>query len=550
MIARPPKNDLRLATPDETRPTPKEQRANPLVPAIIIIVVFIIRILTRAKYMFYLSSFAFAVGTEAYNPALLHPQPPGYPAFVGLTKLLLFSGIDHCLAMELISALASGVACAYLFLLIHRLSTTNLALTMTSAFAFNPIFWYYGANPLTYALSSAFACAVAYHLWLAGSEKTFHFPLACALTAIGGAFRQDIALFMLPLLIWGGWRLRRYVKTVLLGGVLFLALNLSWFIPVLTASGGWGPYFATSSKIFSRFLSTYSVFFGGERAISIVMKVFGWTVVGAILPLSALLITPFLKDRSKPQERRPLPLSFILTWLIPPLAFFLLLYIASAGYLLIVIPAFYLLCALVWHRRGMKGLTVHILMTAGVILGAGIFMGVNPQSLQAPTIAENLTQLRLNKLVLQFSYSEINKRDSTICQLAEILGEENYKNHLILCDHIGCYPDFAWRDVVQWYSPQDTTVASFSRFWDFDPPLIKALDENYILQEYHADHFPLQPQLYGHYIIISDIPFPPAHIFDVQEILNINRFVFLYRIETTHSLSILLDHLEYGEGAR
>lgn len=39
MIARPPKNDLRLASPDETRPIPKKQWANPLLPVLIVLAV-------------------------------------------------------------------------------------------------------------------------------------------------------------------------------------------------------------------------------------------------------------------------------------------------------------------------------------------------------------------------------------------------------------------------------------------------------------------------------------------------------------------------------
>lgn len=48
MIARPPRNDLRLASPDETRPIPKKQRANPMLPVLIVLaVIFLCNSLPR-----------------------------------------------------------------------------------------------------------------------------------------------------------------------------------------------------------------------------------------------------------------------------------------------------------------------------------------------------------------------------------------------------------------------------------------------------------------------------------------------------------------------
>lgn len=542
-----PSHHLRLASPGESKPRPPKEPANPLLPVVIMLVVFAIRLLTRAKHLLHLSSFAIASGSINYNPALFNPPPPGSPALVGLVKLILFICPDPCLAMELTSAAASAVTCAYLFLFANRLTNTTLALTVTSALAFNPLFWFYGANPLPYALLSAFSIAVAYHLWLALDHNTFHFPLAGFIAGVGGAFCLDILWFLLPLIIWIAFVLRRDTKYVLLGCFLCLIIPLVGLLFATIASGSLSIFAKAGLQTFLNQLSTCSVFFGKEPVSALLFNLVGWTLVGATIPLLALFFLPFSTEKKRGRGRSTFLLSFFILWIIPALAFFTLVYLLDAGYLLVILPALYLLTAMLWHRRGIRGLTVHILMVLGVLLGAGFFMGASPQKLKAPTLAENLNELRLNRLALQFSYAEITRKDQTIYGLTEILGNPQYQDYLILVDQINHYPTFSLLEVLHWYGPEDSIVAGFSRGWNSHQPTLQILDENGFVQECAAEEFPLPPEFFGKYLVISELPVGSDHIFDVREIIILNDFLYIYRVETKYDLPTLLRALEAGE---
>src|SRR5688572_25776729 len=59
-----------------------------LFAAIVITVLAMTRIPLAPKYLYYFDSANFALALEDFNPLLHQPQPPGYPMFVGLMRLL------------------------------------------------------------------------------------------------------------------------------------------------------------------------------------------------------------------------------------------------------------------------------------------------------------------------------------------------------------------------------------------------------------------------------------------------------------------------------
>jgi hypothetical protein len=539
-----PYQHLRLASPGESRPRPPKEPAHPLLPAVIMLVVCAIRLLTRAKHLLHPISFAIASGSVSYNPALLSPPPPGSPALVGLVKLILLIHPDPCLAIELISAAASAVACAYLFLFANRLTNTTLALTVTSALAFNPLFWFYGANPLPYTLLSAFVLAVVYHLWLALERHTLHFPLACLIAGVGGAFCLDILWFLLPLLVWIAFLLRREVKYLLAGILLCLIIPLAGLLLATAASGGLSAFVHASRQTFLSQLSAYSAVFGKESAFNLLLKLTCWTLVGATIPLLALFFLPVSAAKRRVAAKNGFLLPFFLLWVIPALAFFILVYILDAGYLLAILPALYLLTALLWHRRGIKGLTVHIFMVLAVLLGAGFFMGAAPQKLKGRTLAENLDELRLNRLFLQFSYGEITGKDRAIYGLTEMLASRQYQDYLILVDRRDSDQSFSLLQILRWYGPENAMVAGFSYNHNPEQAILQMLDEKQTVQEYKAEEFPLPPRLLGKYLVISELPGAYENIFDLREIIILNDFLYIYRVETEYDLPTLLHALQ------
>ena len=105
------------------------QRVRSASPAVWFVIVCLYLIATRwplaPHYLYYFDSANFALALEHFDPALHQPQPPGYPLFVGLTKLIhlfvlrpehvfLIAGLlAACGAVVLIRLLAREVKSAF-----------------------------------------------------------------------------------------------------------------------------------------------------------------------------------------------------------------------------------------------------------------------------------------------------------------------------------------------------------------------------------------------------------------------------------------------------
>lgn len=79
--------------------------------------------------------------------------------------------------------------------------------------------------------------------------------------------------------------------------------------------------------------------------------------------------------------------------------------------------------------------------------------------------------------------------------------------------------------------------------------MLQTLDENRIVQKFKAEEFPIPPESFGKYLVISELPISSDHIFDVREIIILNDFLYIYRVETKYDLPTLLRTLETGESS-
>src|SRR5690349_396848 len=85
----------------------------------LLLVAFLIlsRWLVAPAYLYYFDSANFALALQEFNPALHQPQPPGYPLFVGLTRvigLILQDAQQIMLVAGLVGAVAAVLVMLYL----------------------------------------------------------------------------------------------------------------------------------------------------------------------------------------------------------------------------------------------------------------------------------------------------------------------------------------------------------------------------------------------------------------------------------------------------
>lgn len=178
----------------------------------------------------------FALAVRDYDVALYHPQPPGFPLFIGLAKLL--PG-DEFRALQLLTLGASILVFpAMLFLARELRVTARVALAAAVLLAFLPNVWLFGGTALSDVPSmvvSITACA----LMLRGCRDGRSALAGVALLGAAIAVRPQNALIGLPaaLLV-----LRFRPRAAIAGGVLAAAVIGVSYGAAVQQSGGWAAY--------------------------------------------------------------------------------------------------------------------------------------------------------------------------------------------------------------------------------------------------------------------------------------------------------------------
>ena len=282
---------------------------------------------------------------EHFDPTIHQPQPPGYLLYVATARLLLLRVADPNRALIWVSILASGVGVAALFMLVRLLYDRVTGLVAAGLLLTAVTFWFYGeiAYPYTtLAAGSTVLAALALALrrgQLPGAGGAALFAGACGLLA---GFRQDLLLFLAPLALAALWgRPRRHWCAAAAAGGLGIGL---WLVPTAVYSGGLAAYLRATlaqGAAASGEASPLTHGLAGLAHNARTLAIFLWRGLAfALLPLGYHAL------RRLVVRRTPDPaLPWIILWLAPPLAYYLLGHVGDYGYTLSVLPALMALAA-------------------------------------------------------------------------------------------------------------------------------------------------------------------------------------------------------------
>lgn len=205
--------------------------------ALPIFLVLVTRMPLMPAHLYSFDSVNLALALEDFDPAGNQPQYPGYPLFVGEARLLyqLFGTPER--TFNALKILISGLAVAALYVLGKELFSSWVGMVAAALLFVNPVFWRSGlASPLRPHLA-LLSILVAYCCWRAASGKQRYFYIACVVLGLGGGFRAELPLVLLPVLAWAGWQSDGR-RLLFRGALLFLGVTLVWCAAVVIASGG------------------------------------------------------------------------------------------------------------------------------------------------------------------------------------------------------------------------------------------------------------------------------------------------------------------------
>jgi hypothetical protein len=315
---------------------------NILLPALLFLITVISRIPFTSKILSNWDSVQFALAIERYDITVHQPHPPGYFLYVMLGKILnLFTG-DANMSFIIMSIIASGLTVFFIFLLTRELYDTTTAFWSSVLAITSPLLWFHGEVALTYIFDAFFSVFFAFLCWkILNGQYRLTLISALVLAFIGGV-RQSTLVFLIPLWLYS-IRKSPY-KYIIISFALFVAGILSWFLPMLSMTGGYERYKAAVDEHWAYTMYPSTIIHGGLTSLINNLKdIIQFITYGLGLSIAFdafYLIKSGFKDVKSLFSRKGI---FISLWISPAVLFYLLFYIGGYGYCLIFMPALFIL---------------------------------------------------------------------------------------------------------------------------------------------------------------------------------------------------------------
>jgi len=328
----------------------------------------------------------------------MRPQPPGYILYLAFAALFRPFAADSNGALVLVSIVASGLGAGAVFALARRFDGIGVAVLAALGYAFNPLVWTYGEVAYPYAPLGFLSVALATLFWVAREGRgRGRWALASFAFGLLSGFRQDLGLLLGALWLWMIWA--RPWRQRLAGAALVGAGIVIWLIPTAILSEGLGTYLEALSWQSESVRATYSVQAQGAAALSynvrFTLYALAWGLLGFGLLLVALVLAPVLAwlRGGRPAMRLRRKHTFFLFWLVPGLFFYVYVHIGEWGYVLSVLPALYVLIAVLGYRlvQQLRGRAVpgwRVVAAGLVIVPALVFLGT-PQRFSRAALADH-----------------------------------------------------------------------------------------------------------------------------------------------------------------
>lgn len=320
---------------------------NLLFPFSLFLLTIITRIPFTSKLLYHMDSVQFALALEKYDITVHQPHPPGYFLYVMLGRLLNFFIKDANTVFVSISIIFSGLTVVAVYYLGKELFDKKIGLLAGVLALTSPNLWFHGEVALSYIVEAFFSTVVAYLCWIIYRGEHRYIWASVIALGIAGGIRQNTIVFLLPLWLFSvkGVPVRKVIASLGLLGLICLL----WFVPMVFMTGGWESYREAFRELWLFNTGNVSVFERGWPSFKIfssALLVFIIYGIGAgvfVLSLAGYSLIRRRRLKSLDLDRA----AFFPLWMLPPILFYLLIFIhpANPGYSLVFLPGLLILTA-------------------------------------------------------------------------------------------------------------------------------------------------------------------------------------------------------------
>lgn len=309
---------------------------------VLAVVVFAALAVTRIplapKYLYYFDSVNFALALDDFNPSKHQPQPPGYPMFVALMRLVHFAVPRAEDVLVVSGLLAATAATVLLWRLTVEMFGSRAAVITVALFVCNPALWLGGITNQVRTSLALCSTGVALLAWRALQRPVNDMAMNLVFIAvgIGAGFRPALGVLLIPLLLFVWWRESRSIVR-LIGYVLMAALATTpWVTAAIIAVGGLQEWLTLMWQYSDQQFSGTSVLFGAsvKSGWNMMAQAVVWNFLGALTWIWAV---PFVRSRWNENVTR-IHWWFLLVWFAPIFLFAAFVHIGDPDQALASIP--------------------------------------------------------------------------------------------------------------------------------------------------------------------------------------------------------------------
>jgi len=328
-----------------------------------------------------MDSCQFALALEKFDVTVHQPHPPGYILYILMGRALNYFIADPNAVFVSISVFFSGLTVASVYLLGKDMFDRKIGIVAALLALSSPTAWFHGEVALIYIVEACFSTIIALFCWriLKGEEK--YLWISVVILGLAGGIRQNTPVFLFPLWLYSvrNLPLRKIVASL---GVLAVTYLL-WFLPMLWMTGGWNAYQGAFRELWMFNTGGHSLFEGEWYTfIRFFFKLVQFIVFGLGACLFPFCVAVYsLARRKKLKSLDSKKSLFFSLWIAPVMMFYLFVFLAiqNPGYILIFLPALYILASFSFvligneFREGYRGKAFWSAVTAVVVLNTAAF---------------------------------------------------------------------------------------------------------------------------------------------------------------------------------